>query len=529
MRGEGGYNPMSPERIKKESVGDRFNGAVVKELEKKFEETHNVANEYFTHAFPFDNLTSIVDVGGLVTPNELRRRGVGFKQGSSASWGDTIYFSKDEIQGNYSTYKVGLDSAKKPVWSAIIVPTQEFKRVSRLNKGLTGGHAMTEEGHNSYNNSGSIYNSNEFTLATESSEEASFAVDQARRSTESIAKKLHDKKVAKIEESEMKAIIKIEEEFEDELKVLFSVSEDEVREMSGTISDFSIIDHNRIINSIENNLKEIDQLIDGKEEEYGILEQNIGYKKSSIQHEIGLQKPSLAERVIERFGAKTKRQVKLESLNSQIAELDEVLRVSQEEINQLRLKSEETKQKLEHLKILFKLIVERRNKIRIVKGSYGEEKKGVGEYYKREGDYGSRLERGDGFNKIRERMRKAYGADEVERAAKVNIDHSVILVDIAGAEDALKATENKPDLRSRIVLVDGNELNDLGVKLFPNGVDALGYKRTYRFSPIDILTKSEEGFELLKAAQLGKTGGKSIEGLTSLVDYLSQKQQATAA
>lgn len=506
---------MPVEKIKKESVGDRFNGAVVKEMEKKFDATHDVTGDYFTHAFPFDNLASIVNVGGLVTPNELRRRKVGFKRGSDASFGSTIFFSKNEIQG-YSISQMG-DKKDKVISAAILVPTQEFHRVSRTRNDLVGSHVFKE---GDYRDPNARSVSNEFPLYTE---HAYMVSDRAVRAAEEISQKLLKQKIDRSKNLLDKIIAQAEADFKDGVESLSAISVNERDSVMKELGRGYHFDENPFVYSVERGIKELENLIQTKEKAFKDLEIDCGFQKETIRFFLDQKKPSFLQNVVENLGFKTRRQSDVVGLEKQAKEQDGILVSAQEEIAKLREQLLESKQRYEQLKVAYKLLMEKRRAIGVAQRAYDNSVNEFKKYYRTEPEYDmfgiNAL--GEGFLKVLSQMRKAYGVPELERVAKVNIDHSIILVEIEGAEDAVKATENKPGLRSRIILFDGKKLS----KEIEDRVSKDDHSLGDSVDVLNILTKTEDGFAILKAAQSGSVGGQKLNGLISLADYLVDQKK----
>jgi len=519
---------------KKESPAERFNNAVVEKMEEEFTETHDVCRQYFTHAFPFVNIEGIVNTGGLITPNELRRRGVEFTTGSDQSAGGTIFFGRDEVQSGYGTHKGigGPRKTEKTVSAAIFVPMQEFHRTARTGRHLHGDKVMDKDEYLDEKYGGKI-GIKEFPLTTESMHNES-----AKSDTENTARKIANQILAqKIQEAEKEAaneMARIEAAFNAEVEKLNISSTDLGKFNSDTRALFyEIQDLDYDASGERKRLKEAlakathDQ--EGRTEFFPRNQAILREKEQKLA-------PGFLTRIVERIGIKTERQKRLSDIRRMMKKNEELQSSDQAQVDEIKKDIEALEQRRRSLDCLYKLIEENRIKKNGAARVAQEKTEDLKYHYSDQrgptGDWDEN--RGAGYRKIREELMRGTNQELHERPVKVKLDHSIMVIARHGIADALKATEKKTGLRTRILVMDPKiveHIRDLAINdKIPRSETVLidrpldGLNATLRY-----LTQTEEGFEILKAAQTGKTTKSGSAMVYSLQDYLDHQQEQKEA
>lgn len=503
---------------------DRFNKAVNNQLDREFERSHDVSGLYFTHAFPSANLENIIHHGGLKTPAKLEKEGTVFATGSDATVRGQIFFAKGKFYTGYSTHKEGRTGQGG---CGILVPQAEFHRLRRFWKnteGLRFGHVGKEEDYMDPDK----YRGGEHSIISESNESGDPTFDTSRKFADALKKKKLDEAALVYEQKRNQLSADFErvmselaiEDFPKDAKTVLSFTEQSRQHQEIPLR---MKHHEGVIAEAQKRRKDLEAKI-AEEENFARIRERHAVQK------IALLEPSGFNKFLEKLGiGKAEREQKIQDIKDQLvnsrADLD--MYKSQQSAEDTTI--ENARSQIRMLELYRKLCGEFFELLGKAKKEMEAEKNSIEDKYRTDTQYG-RSPIGSRVGPLRDRLRKRDQTEDTEDKFRVGLARSVILIDSGKLTDALKATEQKPDLRSRILIYDPavirREYNERYREMNPD-FNGGGYVVPDALNAFQqILSRTKDGLVILKKAQRGLPMEESfqINGVRRLDEYVQEQQ-----
>ncbi len=516
MRGRESEQPVASFE-QSEIIGDRkvgkqekFNRGTAAELEKEFQESHDVSGMYFTHAFPAKNLEGIINEGGLRSAAQLRKRKVGFKTGSNAPYEQNIYFSKGFVATGYSTLDRPFDGNKNSgslEGSAVLTPQSEFHRATRMASGKS-----TYEDHLDKKPS-----SSEFIISRER--------NPAELEAKKLAGKMFDSLVQQAKEKYEAQVVVLEDDFNEQVKNFQSI--DLPKDAADIIGNYLL---RELYEKIPKVLEDQRKLIGDLDKKIATLQEEVkeitGFELAGKKRILSTLKPYLFDRLVEGLGAKTGRQKKEQKYQKELHEVETKIQELNDQLQALSTHKEAVDENITELGLYQKMLLELSQKLSLAERQHEAAVEDAELKYRGKDLYSE----GSELSKIEQRSRQLNESEETEDKLRVGLARSIILIPTEQVAEALRLTEGKPALRDRMLVFDKN-VGQI-VRSHDEEIGESGINRDNLNAAFILLTKTKDGFNILKSAQQGKSLSQSSEsnlGIHPLREYVKINKMKKAA